>query len=93
MTRIELEAYVIKWGDRYALVPREGGDVLKALVSRRVTVTVMGDIGVYIMNVKVSKNPRYGVAIYLPRRMAPTWERLHEKVLKAVIEVGDDGGY
>jgi hypothetical protein len=93
MTKVEIESYVIKWGGRYALVPRKDKEVLGALVGRRVTVTIVSDVGVHIMDVKISKNPQYGVVIYLPRRLAPTWERLHEKVLKAVIEVGDDGGY
>ncbi len=52
-----------------------------------------GDIGIYSMEVSVSRTKQYSVIIYLPKRMAPTWERLHEKQLKAVIEVGDDGGY
>jgi len=93
MTKVEIETYVIKWGDRYVLVPRKDKEVLEALVSRRVTVTIMSDVGVHIMNVKISKNPQYGVVIYLPKRMRPTWERLHENQLKAIIEVGDDGGY
>ena len=93
MIRVETESYVIKWGDRYVLVPRRDKEVLEALVGRRVTVTIVSDVGVHIMNVKVSKNPQYGVVIYLPRRLRPTWERLHEKVLKAIIEVCDDGGY
>jgi hypothetical protein len=90
MTKVEIESYVIKWGDRYALVPRKDKEVLEALVGRRVTVTIVSDVGVHIMDVKVSKNPRYGVFIYLPKRMRPTWERLHEKQLKAVIEVGNN---
>jgi len=93
MTKVEIETYVIKWGDRYALVPRKDKEVLEALVNKRATVTIMSDVGVYIMNVKISKNPQYDVIIYLPQKMKPTWERLHEKTLKAIIEVGDDGGY
>ncbi len=90
--RIEVKAQIIRWGGVYALVPSDG-DALKGLVDKTVKLTLVSDMGVYILSVKVRANPQYGVAIYLPRRMAPTWERLHEKTLKAVIEVGDDGGY
>ena len=84
--RIEVMTRIIRWGEVYALVPSDG-DALKGLIDKTVRLTLVSDIGVYILSVKIRANPQYGVAIYLPRRMAPTWERLHEKALKAVIEV------
>ena len=90
--RIEVMARIIRWGGVYALVPSDG-DALKGLVDKTVRLMLVSDIGAYILSVKIRANPQYGVAIYLPKRMAPTWERLHEKTLKAIIEVGGDGGY
>jgi hypothetical protein len=90
--RIEVESRIIKWGKDYILAPSEG-ELLKSLINKTIKLTLVSDTSVYSMVAKVSKNPRYGVIIYLPKRMAPTWERLHEKTLKAIIEVGDDGGY
>jgi len=87
-----VESRIIKWGKDYILAPSEG-ELLKSLINRTIKLTLVSDVGVYILSVKVRVNPQYGVAIYLPRRMAPTWERLHEKQLKAVIEVGDDGNH
>jgi hypothetical protein len=88
--RIEVKTRIIKWSGVYALVPSDG-DALRGLVNKTVRLTLVSDMGVYILSVKVRSNPQYGVAIYLPKRMAPTWERLHEKQLKAIIEVGSDG--
>jgi hypothetical protein len=93
MTEITIEAYIIKWAGKYVLVPKNDRGVLKALVNKKVMLTVISDIGVYMIETAISENPQYGAMAILPRRMRPTWERLHEKVLKAVIEVGDDGGY
>jgi hypothetical protein len=90
--RIEVMARIIRWGGVYALVPSDG-DALKGLVDKTVRLMLVSDIGAYILSVKIRANPQYGVAIYLPKRMAPTWERLHEKTLKAIIEVGGDGGH
>jgi len=87
--RIEVESRIIKWGKDYILAPSEG-ELLKSLINKTIKLTLVSDTSVYSMVTKVSKNPQYGVVIYLPRRMKPTWEVLHEKVLKAVIEVGDD---
>jgi len=89
--RIEVESRIIKWGKDYILAPSEG-ELLKSLINKTIKLTLVSDTSVYSMVAKVSKSPRYGVIIYLPKRMAPTWERLHEKQLKAIIEVGDDGG-
>jgi len=85
-----VESRIIKWGKDYILAP-SNGKLLKSLINKTVKLTLISDTGVYSMVAKVSENPQYGVAIYLPKRMRPTWERLHEKTLKAVIEVGDDG--
>ena len=93
MTEVMIEAYIVKWGGKYVLVPKTDRGVLKALVNRKVKLTVISDIGVYIIETTLSENPQYGAMAILPRRMRPTWERLHEKTLKAIIEVGDDGGY
>jgi hypothetical protein len=90
--RIEVESRIIKWGKDYILVPSDG-KLMRSLINKTIKLTLVSNTSIYSMVAKVSKNPRYGVIIYLPKRMAPTWERLHEKVLKAIIEVGDDGGY
>ena len=90
--RVEVESRIIKWGKDYILAP-SNGKLLKSLINKTVKLTLISDTGVYSMVAKVSENPQYGVAIYLPKRLRPPRERLHEKVLKAVIEVGDDGGY
>ena len=84
-----MESRIIKWGKDYILAPSEG-ELLKSLINKTIKLTLVSDTSAYSMVAKVSKSPRYGVIIYLPKRMAPTWERLHEKVLKAIIEVGDD---
>jgi hypothetical protein len=93
MTEVTIEAYIVKWAGKYVLVPKSDRGVLKALVNRRVKLTVVSDIGVYMIETTLSENPQYGAMAILPKRMRPTWERLHEKTLKAVIEVGDNGGY
>ena len=90
--RIEVESRIIKWGKDYILVP-SNGKLLEGLINKTIKLTLVSNTSTYSMVAKVSKSPRYGVVIYLPKRMAPTWERLHEKQLKAIIEVGDDGGY
>jgi hypothetical protein len=90
--RIEVESRIIKWGKDYILVP-SNGKLLEGLINKTIKLTLVNNTSTYSMIAKVSKSPRYGVIVYLPKRMAPTWERLHEKVLKAIIEVGDDGGY
>ena len=86
-----MESRIIKWGRDYVLAPSEG-ELLKSLINKTIKLTLVSNTSVYSMIAKVSENPQYGVIVYLPKRMAPTWERLHEKQLKAIIEVGDDGG-
>jgi len=87
-----VESRIIKWGKDYILAPSDG-ELLKSLVNKTIKLTLVSDTGVYSMVARVSENPQYGVIVYLPKRMAPTWERLHEKTLKAIIEVGGDGGH
>jgi len=87
--RIEVESRIIKWGRDYILVPSEG-ELLKSLINKTIKLTLVSNTSVYSMIAKVSENPQYGVIVYLPKRMAPTWERLHEKTLKAIIEVGNN---
>ncbi len=87
--RIEVESRIIKWGKDYILVP-SNGKLLESLINKTVRLTLVSDIGIYSMEVSVSRTKQYSVVIYLPKRMAPTWERLHEKTLKAIIEVGND---
>jgi hypothetical protein len=88
--RIEVESRIIKWGKDYVLVP-SNGKLLEGLINKTIRLTLVNNTGAYSMIAKVSKSSRYGVIVYLPKRMAPTWERLHEKQLKAIIEVGSDG--
>ena len=90
--RVEVESRIIKWGKDYILAPSDG-KLLKSLVNKTIKLTLVSDTGVYSMVAKVSENPQYGVIVYLPKRMRPTWERLHGKTLKAIIEVGDDGNH
>jgi ketol-acid reductoisomerase len=87
--RVEVKSRIIKWSKDYILAPSEG-ELLKSLINKTIKLTLVSDTGIYSMVAKVSENPQYGVIIYLPKRMAPTWERLHEKTLKTIIEVGDD---
>jgi hypothetical protein len=87
--RIEVESRIIKWGKDYILVPSDG-KLMRSLINKTIKLTLVSNTSIYSMVAKVSKSPRYGVIIYLPKRMAPTWERLHEKVLKAIIEVGNN---
>ena len=84
-----MESRIIKWGKDYILAPSDG-KLLKSLVNKTIKLTLVSDTGVYSMVAKVSKNLQYGVIVYLPKRMAPTWERLREKTLKAIIEVGGE---
>jgi len=84
-----VESRIIKWGKDYILAPSDG-KLLKSLVNKTIKLTLVSDTGVYSMVAKVSENPQYGVIVYLPKRMAPTWERLREKTLKAIIEVGGE---
>jgi hypothetical protein len=87
--RIEVESRIIRWGKDYILVP-SNGKLMRSLINKTVKLTLVSNTSIYSMIAKVSENPQYGVIIYLPKRMAPTWERLHEKTLKAIIEVGNN---
>ena len=89
--KIEAEARIVRWGKDYILV-LSNGDALKGLVDKAVRLTIVSDVGVYSMKASVSKTKQYSAIIYLPKRMAPTWEKLHEKVLKVIIEVGGGDG-
>jgi hypothetical protein len=93
--RTEFEAYIVRWASKYVLVPvKESRRLLAALVNKRGKMTLIHNSNVYEMEVTISANPQYGAVIFLPTSLDPTWKKLHETgtLLKAIIEVGDDGG-
>jgi hypothetical protein len=94
--RTEFEAYIVRWANKYVLVPvKESRRLLAALVNKRVKMTLVHDSNVYEMEVTISNNPQYGAVIFLPTSLDPTWKKLHETgaLLKAIVEVGDDGNH
>jgi hypothetical protein len=94
--RTEFEAYIVRWANKYALVPvKESRRLLAALVNKRVKMTLIHDSNVYEMEVTISNNPQYGAVVFLPTSLDPTWKKLHETgiSLKAIVEVGDDGNH
>ena len=91
--RIEFEAYIVRHANRYVLVPtREGREILATLVNKRGKLTLIHSSGVYEMEVTISANPKYKAVVFLPSPLEPTWKKLHETPLKAIIEVDGDGG-
>jgi len=94
--RAEFEAYIVRWANKYVLVPvKESRHLLAALVNKRGKMTLIHDSNVYEMEVTVSNNPQYGAVVFLPTSLDPTWKKLHETgaLLKAIVEVGDDGNH
>jgi len=94
--RAEFEAYIVRWANKYVLVPvKESRHLLAALVNKRVKMALIHDSNVYEMEVTVSNNPQYGAVVFLPTSLDPTWKKLHETgaLLKAIVEVGDDGNH
>ena len=94
--RVEFETYIVRWANKYVLVPvKESRHLLAALVNKRVKMALIHDSNVYEMEVTVSNNPQYGAVVFLPTSLDPTWKKLHETgaLLKAIVEVGDDGNH
>jgi hypothetical protein len=94
--RVEFETYIVRWANKYVLVPvKESRRLLTALMNKRVKMTLIHGSNVYEMEVTVSNNPQYGAVIFLPISLEPTWKKLHETgaLLKAIVEVGDDGNH
>ena len=94
--RTEFEAYIVRYANRYVLVPTpKHKTLLAALANRRGKMTLISDSSVYEMEVTISDNPQYGAVIFLPTSLDPTWKKLHETgaLLKAIVEVGDDGNH
>jgi hypothetical protein len=94
--RTEFEAYIVKYANRYVLVPtKENKELLAALANKRGKMTLIYDSNVYELEVTISDNPQYGAVIFLPTSLDPTWKKLHETgaLLKAIVEVGDDGNH
>jgi hypothetical protein len=94
--RVEFETYIVRWANKYALVPvKESKPLLTALINKRVKMALIHGSNVYEMEVTVSNNPQYGAVIFLPTSLDPTWKKLHETgaLLKAIVEVGDDGNH
>jgi len=91
--RVEFEAYIVRYANRYVLVPTtKHRALLAALANKRGKMTLISDSSVYEMEVTISDNPQYGAVIFLPTSLDPTWKKLHETgaILKAIIEVGND---
>jgi len=81
------EAYIGIINDAAAI------ELMQPYVGRHVTLEIMG----VAINVKLTKLVQKGItylAIFLPRRLAPTWEQLREKgeLHNAVIVVTEGGG-
>jgi hypothetical protein len=81
------EAYIGIINDAAAI------ELLQPYVGRHVTLEIMG----VAINVKLTKLVQKGItylAIFLPRRLAPTWEQLREKgeLHNAVVVVTEGGG-
>jgi hypothetical protein len=81
------EAYIGIINDAAAI------ELLQPYVGRHVTLEIMG----VAINVKLTKLVQKGItylAIFLPRRLAPTWEQLREKgeLHNAVIVVTEGSG-
>jgi hypothetical protein len=94
--RAEFETYIVRWANKYVLVPvKESRHLLAALVNKRVKMTLIHDSNVYELEVTISDNPQYGAVVFLPISLEPTWKKLHETgaLLKAIVEVGDDGNH
>ncbi len=94
--RAEFETYIVRWANKYVLVPvKESRHLLAALVNKRVKMILIHDSNVYEMEVTISDNPQYGAVVFLPTSLDPTWKKLHETgaLLKAIVEVGDDGNH
>jgi len=94
--RAEFETYIVRWANKYVLVPvKESRHLLAALVNKRVKMTLIHDSNVYELEVTISDNPQYGAVVFLPTSLDPTWKKLHETgaLLKAIVEVGDDGNH
>jgi len=94
--RVEFEAYIVRWANKYALVPvKESRHLLAALVNKRVKMSLIHGSNVYEMEVTISNNPQYGAVVFLPTSLDPTWKKLHDAgtMLKAIVEVGDDGNH
>jgi hypothetical protein len=81
------EAYIGIINDAAAI------ELLQPYVGRHVTLEIMG----VAINVKLTKLVQKGInylAIFLPRRLAPTWDELRQKaeLHNAVIVVTEGGG-
>ena len=97
VTRMLSKARVGRRGDQYVLyLDRNGSELLMQYVNRRARIhlnvggTVLGINGTLSLD-KSFNPPR--IAIFLPRALNPTWQRLYDREFAVVIEVeeGNEG--
>ena len=91
VTRMLSKARVGRRGGQYVLyLDRSGSELLMQYVSRRARIhlnvggTVLGINGTLSLD-KSFRPPR--IAIFLPKALNPTWQRLYDREFAVVIEV------